>query len=825
MINRLQFVHNSDLFNTREEAINFLNNTYYRQVTRPSLYAEPVVLKYGNAESPNIILAIGSRGNGISPSEDSSYFIIDVQGIKDDIEDKYEDIQNAMEKLAFAVSDTKTLTLSKTEKDGKVTLDGNIRIPEKVALGDYNVKNIIKTNDDGIYTYVNLAFDDTTNTFSFQVNDDVKEFSIPVIESGRYDVKKEAIVLTFTDGSTTDVDVDDLINEWTTEGEESSTPIVLTKERHRANDGKDKDDWKDILKADVRIWDDGKHHNILKTTDDGKRLYVMGTADNIFYKDNKTVKDAIDSIKTEVSTATTNNIIFKSYSIDGDYNGIAASVDMEYDKKTNVLVMKCSKNDGTIERKEFKLNSASFIDDISYDTNKQTITIRYKDEDGVEQKTYIELSELLDDWDVQNEGHNVALAKQVVADNKDTLSADVKILAKKSDNHQILEDRGHSLYVKGTADNIYYSDDENVEDAIDRVSSEIKATSDKIKADVDKKIEDVTLVGGSTKTADVNIDNKKINVDVKISSGDRNRIQYNDQGLYVGDISATYNSSTNTLTINGLDGKPVFSEQLNSASLIKEIRYDDETYKLHIIYELSDGGTVDVPIDLKSLIIDTKADETSNTPIKVTVTRSMENNVSVNKIKADVNIADNVETNILKRVSDNNGGYALIVDTSDFLKKVNNKLINGGETNSVRIFSEKDDVANSYVLKADVKLATADNQNKDELTKTEIPNADDYEGNLLQIVKTDSVQDDANGLYFGGSIDYGEMKGIDDIYDYNNDGVVDAEDVDFLKNVVSGSETLPDGKIGDINKDGYITKDDVVLLKNLLSEQGNSITV
>ena len=54
---------------------------------------------------------------------------------------------------------------------------------------------------------------------------------------------------------------------------------------------------------------------------------------------------------------------------------------------------------------------------------------------------------------------------------------------------------------------------------------------------------------------------------------------------------------------------------------------------------------------------------------------------------------------------------------------------------------------------------------------------------------------------------------------------MDAEDVDFLKKVVSGSETLPDGKIGDINKDGYITKDDVVLLKNLLSEQGNSITV
>ena len=483
MINKLQFLHKSELFETREKAIEFLNNL---RITRPSLFAEPVVLRYGNEKEPNVILAIGATGSGSTQATlDSSYFMIDAQGIKDDVQEKYDEIEHALAKLAFAVVDTDTLDLEKVETEDSITLKGNVKVPEKVAIKDSNITNIIKTNKDGLYSYVNLKFDDKTNTFTFQVNENVNTFAIPVIESGKYDISKEAIVFTFTDGTTTEVDVDDLIDEWTTEGDNSKTPIVLTKERH-TDKGTDMDDrngdqWKDILKADVRIASD-KEHNILEKTTDGRNLYVKGTADNIFFKDGKNVKEAIEGIKTEVSSAYTGNIIFKDYAKNnGDYNGIAANVDAEYTKETNTLVFKHSDNNGDIVSKEFKLNSAAFINDISYDTVNETITIRYKDEDGKVQTTNIELSNLLDDWVTNSEGHNVELNKQVKPGDKDVLTADVKLTDKTNDNYQILEERDDKLYVRGTADNIVYDTEkgETVKSAFDRTENELQTESDR----------------------------------------------------------------------------------------------------------------------------------------------------------------------------------------------------------------------------------------------------------------------------------------------------------------------------------------------------------
>lgn len=1285
MINRLQFLHKSKLFKTREEAIKFLDNL---RITRPSLYAEPVVVKYGDEEKPNVILAIGATGLGTSqPTLDTSYFMIDAQGIKDDIKVKYDEIEHALTKLAFAIVDTDTLDLEKVETEDSITLKGNVKVPEEVAIKDKNITNIIKKSENGLYSYVNLKFDDKTNTFTFQVNEDVNTFAIPVIESGKYDISKEAIVFTFTDGTTTEVDVDDLIDEWTTEGDNSKSPIVLTKERH-TDKGTDMDDrngdhWKDVLKADVRIASD-KEHNILEKTTDGRNLYVKGTADNIYFKDGKNVKEAIEGIKTEVSSANTKNIIFKDYTKNnGDYNGIAANVDVEYTKETNTLVFKHSNNNGDIVSKEFKLNSAAFINDISYDTVNETITIRYKDEDGKKQSTDIKLSSLLDDWVTNSDGHNVELNKQVKAGEKDVLTADVKLTEKTADNYQILEQRDKTLYVKGTADNIHYKDNENVKGALDSLENsladetenlnklsassyfevgdtdtvamkknadvtshtvtadvkvspkdkntilvdsnnglyasfdydanrnviiisdtnsdthkkeiqlnsvsvieymrydsareriiigyksnaslsethtleipitdvlsewgtnnkshnvrlvktqhtvdgtddlsgdvvlategnysdnlireatmtaygeemkglyvsgnevntsaraiakdEAKSASDKaiesaktytdsvhktvtseintakengvsaasaytdskietydhslhdelsilsaktvseavtssnrhtdekandvdtkaqgyaseaerkskayadglrqsskdeisgatnslrqmittevnervsgiadvnnkvsqetsartaadslintnlaneantrqtadttlqrnidneaserakadtalqasitaettarenndkaldtkisdtakdvkayadtkasdalktasaytdaqnvslsgaIKTYVDNEVGNITLVGDSTNTTTVNVTDKKIAANVRIASGDRNRIIANADGLYVGDISATYDAQTNTLTINGLNGQPVLTHKLNNASFIDSITYNENTHYLNITYHTTEESTATtVPINLTGLIKDTKADETANTPIKITVTPTSENGVSVNKIMGDVIIADNVEGNILKTVAKGNKDKgALYADASGILsdiselntstaslssktdgvkKEIGNietsagfdnegnyihsdkpyisdansladadkkladavasvdksitNLTQGSKTYSVNVFTEKDKDTKASLLKADVRLSVANGQNESELTRTEIPN----EGNLLQVVKAKSnglaieLGEKINGLYFGGSIDYGMMEGDD----------------------------------------------------------------
>ena len=56
--NRLQFVHCDTLFATREEAKAYVGGQLI-EIDRPALYAEPMVLKYGDEKNPNILLAIG----------------------------------------------------------------------------------------------------------------------------------------------------------------------------------------------------------------------------------------------------------------------------------------------------------------------------------------------------------------------------------------------------------------------------------------------------------------------------------------------------------------------------------------------------------------------------------------------------------------------------------------------------------------------------------------------------------------------------------------------------------------------------------------------
>lgn len=600
MINRLQFLHKSELFETREKAIEFLDGL---RITRPSLFAEPVVLRYGNEKEPNVILAIGATGSGSTQATlDSSYFMIDAQGIKDDVKNKYDEIEHSLAKLAFTIVDTDTLDLEKVETEDSITLKGNVKVPEKVAIQDKNITNIIKTNKDGLYSYVNLKFDDKTNTFTFQVNENVNTFAIPVIESGRYDISKEAIVFTFTDGKTTEVDVNDLIDEWTTEGDSSKTPIVLTKERHTDKntniDDRNGDQWKDVLKADVRIASD-KEHNILEKTTDGRNLYVKGTADNIYFKDGKNVKEAIEGIKTEVSSAYTNNIIFKDYANNGGYNGIAANVDVEYKKETNTLVFKHSNNNGDIVSKEFKLNSAAFIDDISYDTVNEKITIRYKDEDGNVHLTDIDLSTLLDDWVTNSDGHNVELNKQIKAGEKDVLTADVKLTDKTNDNYQILEQRDDRLYVKGTADNIHYKGNENVKGALDRLDNSLADEAEKLNKLSGSSYFEVGDTDTVSMRKNADVTSHTVTADVKVSPKGKNTILVDgNNGLYA---SFDYDAKRNVIIISDTNNDTHQREiQLNSVSTIEYMRYDSAREKIIIGYKSnassSETKILEIPI-------------------------------------------------------------------------------------------------------------------------------------------------------------------------------------------------------------------------------------
>lgn len=70
MENRLQFLHVEELYANKEEIIKALYESDFN-----SLYGEPIVFKYGNADSPNIVIAIGSNGGGGCQDKRSWAFI------------------------------------------------------------------------------------------------------------------------------------------------------------------------------------------------------------------------------------------------------------------------------------------------------------------------------------------------------------------------------------------------------------------------------------------------------------------------------------------------------------------------------------------------------------------------------------------------------------------------------------------------------------------------------------------------------------------------------------------------------------------------------
>ena len=98
------------------------------------------------------------------------------------------------------------------------------------------------------------------------------------------------------------------------------------------------------------------------------------------------------------------------------------------------------------------------------------------------------------------------------------------------------------------------------------------------------------------------------------------------------------------------------------------------------------------------------------------------------------------------------------------------KLLKGSQTYTVNLSATTNVDYGIKVLEANARLSLAKDQKPETIIRTKIPESQSYEDNLLQIVKakadqgsTIELKDPVNGLYFGGSIDYGMLAGDDDI--------------------------------------------------------------
>ena len=733
MINRLQFVHHGDgnegIFKTREEAIAYVTgnsvvNTAFKitgdtgadnAIDWLPLYAEPMVLEYGDKENPNIILAIGSKGDGKTPSTQNKVFFIDIEGVNERVDNAYKEIADAVKKFAFVTKDSNTLELSKTTStDGtENVLSGSVKIADNVIINRKEVGNIIKENKDGLYSYVGMTYDNDKKVLKFQVNDNETDISLPTIEDGYYDITKEALIFKYADGRELKVDMDDLIDEWTTEGESSKTPIVLTRDRHSDTGVVDNDrrsgKWKDVLKADVRIAPKEMGvDNILKTIGDGKYLYVSGQAKNISYYDKtgkKTnVQDALDSLKTPISNDPTNLLQWK-YGSDNVIDGLYAGIDIEYDDKTNTITFINTSSDSKNKKQSFKLNSASFINRIYTDTVNEKVVLEYYNQKGELETADIDLSHLVDEWVVNNEAHSVELKKQTNYPGADILTADVKIYNDINDNNALKEvGSEHGLFVDRRASNIKYNKDGVNTDAQKELDS-INKTLNKLNKNANVNVGETSTV---QLTKNETIDGFKITGDVKLNR-DNNLVIETNTGLLA---TIDYDATKNELIVSdSTNASRVRRIPLATSKIVKKAEYKAETEELVLVFddiESKNGETVSIP--MSGLITEWETSQTENQNHTVELNRTRVIN-GKDVLTADVHIVRHKDDNILTQVEED--GVQKLYVSSQKIKDNKDAIKNGkytfkSENSTIKFNVSKDNIdTTTNVVNAQVLPSTA----------------------------------------------------------------------------------------------------------------------
>ena len=518
--NRLQFRHCNKIFDTREDAIEYIKVGIKFDPTptgiafqdtshRYSLYGEPTVLRYKNVTSwdptgekkPHLILVIGSKTNECGVDCKNKFCIIDIDKTEEEIADLGKALEDAIRSLTLTAIDSDTLKFYVNKTESGTTISGDVLLPEShvFEISEDNKPQLdnnlmvasesLSTGEAGIFLHIDLKYNEDKESFTFTVNNsdgtlDITE--VPLLNnyvvSGEYTIADQSIHLTLKDGQDVAIDCTRLIDEWTVDGG-TKTPVILKKEEVLV-DGSEynhEKPWRDVLFADVRLKDEAYNEethtyyptvtgstNILKRTADGTELYVDGRASNIKCWSAGTetnVQAAIDTLsKLKISNDSQNIIV-------GKVDGFFASVNIDYIKKFDTV-----SSGSSIEKQYLRL----LVSGIDGDTGQ--ITTKTKDIEipiakFVDRVFYDETTEEL--VIVYTDGAGTTQFTRIpvgeiisewdVTNEGHTVHLDKtphqvagKDLLSADVNiattapNNILEDRNHQLYVNGIASNIKY---------------------------------------------------------------------------------------------------------------------------------------------------------------------------------------------------------------------------------------------------------------------------------------------------------------------------------------------------------------------------------
>lgn len=699
----------------KEDALGYIQSSINDPEGKFSLFAEPTVICYGNEEDPHLILAIGAVTNNTGQFAENRYTIIDIDATESEIAKVADDLEKAVKSLTILPQITDSLELEAEKTENGTILRGNVKLSPSQVIRDLRRPNILTSTSDGLFSYVGLRYDEDKGVLTFMVNDKETSFKIAdeYVVGGEYKHEDESIHLYKKSGEEIIISCTDLLDEWVVEGENTKSPVVLKKEAVVYGKTTDTSSthalpWQDVLSADVRL--SNSQFNILRKTEDERSLEVEGVASNIAYFSNGqqiTVKDALDNLSTNKLSNDSNNLLYKKL------DGFFASVKLRYVGNENALYFTTSNIDGSEHEEKILLNRVELFRDVTYDPTTESLKITYVDNLGSVQICSVPIGKMLRDWEwqVQSEGHTIALNKERNISGDDILTADVKITSL-ADN--ILQDIDHTLYVKGTANNIKYNATLSVEGAINTIkeslaesketeklldekidtvesnlTNDLRETESKLNDKIDGVEADLTEHFGNTDEKIKELEDTKLNsienkrlsdgtvdnsieistkddklapqLSVRLSKNELNIIRTTADGVEA-EVGLGYNPATNVLTFttSSADGNKSVEYQLNTTSFVDDIKYDSATEEIVIRYHSAGGETQEVRVPVRDIINEIEFNNTST----VKFTRTVNPNRGSDIVAADVVISPSLD-NALSNVN------GLFVSKSYFDNKIN----------------------------------------------------------------------------------------------------------------------------------------------------------
>lgn len=205
--------------------------------------------------------------------------------------------------------------------------------------------------------------------------------------------------------------------------------------------------------------------------------------------------------KTDDGAIIKGNVKISDYgSYDPDFNdnilvkmndGLFASVDLDYDEITSTLKFTASgrKEDGKagvrIIEKQFTLGQVSVLDDVSYNSDKEVLILKFRKKDGTVITKEVPMSDIITEWDVENPTESpVTLKKTRSKEGLDKLSGTLKI-SSDSDNILKVSPTSGALFVKGTTDNILHRNEWKLDDVLDALAEKDEQNLSEAKAYTD----------------------------------------------------------------------------------------------------------------------------------------------------------------------------------------------------------------------------------------------------------------------------------------------------------------------------------------------------